>query len=425
MKLLRVISSMQPSSGGPCQGIRNAHDEMEKLGVEEEVVCLDSPDTRYLQSEKICVHALGSGRGPLAYNSSLLPWLEENIPRFDAVILHGLWQWPCIAAWIAIKRLQEKNRRSCLSAESPTVKVPRYFVMPHGMLDPWFQRDRSRRLKAIRNWIFWKVIQHRVIRDAESLLFTCQEELLLARETFRPYQPKCEVNVGYGVPEPPARSCEMDKAFRESCSHLPQQQPFLLFLSRIHPKKGVDLLIKAYAEVFGQKNVNTSQELPALVVAGPLDSEYAQSMVRLAQSLLPRAVFTPSEQGNQFVDSKREASQPSIHFTGMLQADAKWGAFYGCDAFILPSHQENFGIAVVEALACDKPVLISKSVNIWSEVIENNAGLVDNDNLEGVKNLLIQWKNSTRSLEPRRTYLNLYIIKEFANKIINIMQTSK
>jgi hypothetical protein len=77
-----------------------------------------------------------------------------------------------------------------------------------------------------------------------------------------------------------------------------------------------------------------------------------------------------------------------VHAVDMLSGAAKWGALYGCEAFVLPSHQENFGIAVVEALACGKPVLISDQVNIWREIVEDGAGLVEGDTEEGVEKLL-------------------------------------
>jgi len=71
--------------------------------------------------------------------------------------------------------------------------------------------------------------------------------------------------------------------------------------------------------------------------------------------------------------------------------DAKWGAFAACEAFILPSHQENFGIAVAEALACGRPVLISDQVNIAPEIAGDGAGLVEPDTLEGTIRLLERW----------------------------------
>ena len=72
----------------------------------------------------------------------------------------------------------------------------------------------------------------------------------------------------------------------------------------------------------------------------------------------------------------------------MLKDDAKWGAFRSCEAFVLPSHQENFGIAVAEAMACARPVLISNQVNIWPDIVKSNSGLVEDDTLEGTVKLL-------------------------------------
>jgi glycosyltransferase involved in cell wall biosynthesis len=79
-----------------------------------------------------------------------------------------------------------------------------------------------------------------------------------------------------------------------------------------------------------------------------------------------------------------------------LRKSEKWGVLYGCEAFVLPSHQENFGIAVVEALACGKPVLISDQVNIWREIVEDGAGIAEADTEEGVVKLLKKFLNARR-----------------------------
>ena len=81
--------------------------------------------------------------------------------------------------------------------------------MPHGMLDPWFQRDKSRRVKAVRNWFYWWLVERGVVNAADALLFTCQQELELARTTFGGYRPKREMDVGYGIAEPPAKATLM------------------------------------------------------------------------------------------------------------------------------------------------------------------------------------------------------------------------
>jgi glycosyltransferase involved in cell wall biosynthesis len=358
---------MDPRTGGPCQGIRSLTRHAIELGHDVEVVCLDDPGSPFLALEGFTVHALGRGIGSWRYHSALRPWLRENLQRFDAVVLNGLWQYPGFA-------LSQLVRRP---------NMPPYFVFPHGMLDPWFQKAPERRLKAVRNWFYWKLMEQHVIRRARAVFFTCAEEMRLAQHTFRPYQPQCQINVGYGVSLPPEFNQGMAAAFAQKCPGV-NGRPYYLFLSRIHNKKGLDLLIKAYAAVchqksgFGRPPESSSPDsarspIPCLVIAGPgLDTEYGLEMQKLAADLLPpNSVFWP----------------------GMLTGDAKWGALYRAEAFVLSSHQENFGIAVVEALACGTPVMISNQINIWRQIEDDNAGLVAEDTLEGAILLFRRWRN--------------------------------
>jgi glycosyltransferase involved in cell wall biosynthesis len=370
MKYLHVIASMEPRTGGPCQGVRNLAIQALERGHTLEVVCLDDPTSDYLASETLVLHALGKGRGAWGYHAALRPWLEANLSRFDAVILNGLWLYP----GYALSRLALRS------------DMPPYFVFPHGMLDPWFQRSRERRWKAMRNWCYWKLIERHVIHRAAAIFFTCAEEMRLAQDTFRPYQPQRQINVGYGVSQPPEFHELMVNAFTQACPGL-NGRPYFLFLGRIHPKKGVDLLIRAYAAVYGKGKVETARPevsdptaTPVLVIAGPgLETEYGRQMQQLAAKLCPTA----------------PASRPSlaVFWPGMLTGDAKWGALYRANAFVLPSHQENFGIAVVEALACVTPVLISNQVNIWREIEADRAGLVADDTLAGTERLLHRWED--------------------------------
>jgi glycosyltransferase involved in cell wall biosynthesis len=140
--------------------------------------------------------------------------------------------------------------------------------------------------------------------------------------------------------------------------------PFLLFLGRIHPKKGCDLLLDAFAHIAG-----LAPELH-LVFAGP-DGEHLQ------QKLAARAAAA--------------GISHRVHWIGMVTGDRKWGAFYSCEAFALPSHQENFGIAVAEALACGKPVLISDKVNIWEDLAQDRVAITGPDTPAGTLCTLRQW----------------------------------
>jgi glycosyltransferase involved in cell wall biosynthesis len=189
--------------------------------------------------------------------------------------------------------------------------------------------------------------------------------------------------VGLGVEEPPVYHERMKTAFLKECPDL-ENKPFLLFLSRIHEKKGIDLLLDAYASLLQditKSELNTPHQetipcnpFPKLVVAGPgIDSLFGQKLQELV--------------------AKNPDLMDNVYFPGMLSGDSKWGAFYSCEAFILPSHQENFGIAVVEALACSKPVIISDKVNIWREVSDSAAGLITEDCSHKILEVLEAWMN--------------------------------
>lgn len=351
--------------GGVAEAVKSFIAISEQQSVYNEVVTLDSPHANYLESDITPFHALGPSYGFLNHTKRLIPWLTENITRFDAIIINGLWGFHSYAAWNAIHKLKKNDSVN---------KLPSVFVMPHGMLDPYFQRAKERRFKALRNILYWAIIERKVINDADGLLFTSETELLLARETFKAYNPKKEYNVGYGINTPPIFNSKMRHAFDQACPEL-KGSPYILFLGRIDLKKGVDLLIKAYLKL--QETANAANiQLPKLVIAGPgLDSDFAEKI---------------SQEVDKYPKFKNE-----IFFPGMLTGEGKWGAFYGCEAFVLPSHQENFGIAVVEAMACGKPVLISNQVNIWREISNRRAGIVEDDNLIGTENMLKQWLSLT------------------------------
>jgi glycosyltransferase involved in cell wall biosynthesis len=197
-------------------------------------------------------------------------------------------------------------------------------------------------------------------------------------------------NVGYGIPEPPDNVEQQLDAFYGVLPHL-KDQPVLLFLSRIHPKKGVDLLLKAFAQVRQESGTGQGEKFPKLVIAGPCaDASYWNELQSLAVNLGLQKEAIPFE---LLGDTSTYDQGPSTPLTwpGMLTGNKKWGALRAASAFILPSHQENFGIVVAEALACGKPVLISDQVNIWREIEAADAGMVEPDTVAGCLRLLERW----------------------------------
>jgi glycosyltransferase involved in cell wall biosynthesis len=117
----------------------------------------------------------------------------------------------------------------------------------------------------------------------------------------------------------------------------------------------------------------------------------------------------------------------SILFPGMLIGETKWGALSAAEAFVLPSHQENFGIAVAEALACGTPVFISNKINIWREIEADGAGYVEDDDFAGTSNLLRRWvatpaeTRARMQQNARQSFANRFEIERATDSLLAVL----
>jgi glycosyltransferase involved in cell wall biosynthesis len=329
-RLLHVVASFAPAAGGTTEAIRKLAQCC--VGAVE-VVCLDDAGAAYVQGQSFPVHALGPPQGSYRWTPRLQPWMTENLARFDGVVIHGLWQYHGYGSYRMVRG-----------------RVP-YVVFPHGMLDPYFKQTFP--LKHLKKQIYWLAREYRMLRDARAVCFTTAIERDSSAKTFWPGRWKPAV-VSLGTSEPGGEPATQREMFLTRFPAL-RQRRFFLFLSRIHRKKGCDLLLEAFGRMAGNTDLD-------LVMAGP-DEEGLQPVLEAR--------------------GRRLGISGRIHWTGMLEGDVKWGALRAAEAFVLPSHQENFGIAVVEALACGVPVLISDKVNIWPEIAHDKAGIVKADTAEG------------------------------------------
>ncbi|WP_262964951.1 glycosyltransferase [Methylobacter psychrophilus] len=382
MKILRIIRSVNPEGGGPIEGVRQLSDIMQNQGHSVEIVSLDAPDAPWVIDCPLTVHAMGPGKGTYGYSNKLKPWLLANVEDYDAVIINGIWQYHGFAAHSALKSLNKP-----------------YYLFTHGMLDPWFKRTYP--LKHLKKWLYWLWAEYRVIRDARRVIFTCEDERLLAKQSFWLYKAN-EAVTAYGVANPPANGVELAAQFLTQYPQL-QGKRLALYLSRIHVKKGCDLLIEAFAKVAKHdKSLH-------LVMAGPDQIGWVAKLQAQAEAL---------------------SIADRITWPGMLQGEMKWGAFYAAEVFVLPSHQENFGIVVAEALACGKPVLISNKVNIWREIAADGAGLVADDTLAGTDDLLQRWlamSEETFAAMQAKTipcFQNRFHVQRAAERLIEIIRES-
>ncbi len=343
MKILHVIGSLSPADGGPPEAVRQLARAYLSIGVEVEVVCQDPPNAPFLSEVTFPVHALGQRwLGRFGLSPRLWRWLHQNASRFDGIVMNGLWIFPDIAVRAAARR-----------SGTP------YLVFAHGALSPWF-RDKYP-LKHLKKLLYWP-FQYPVLRDARSVLFTSSMERDQATSSFKPNRWTATV-VPYGITEPEGDPCCQIQALFAQMPLL-RGRRYLLFLSRLHEVKGCDLLLGAFARI-----APAFQDVD-LVMAGP---DQVGLKAALQQSCAELGIAD------------------RVHWPGMLKGEVKWGALRSADAFVLPSHTENFGVVIVESLAAGRPVLISNQVNIWPDIQADGAGLVDDDTLEGTERLLRRW----------------------------------
>jgi glycosyltransferase involved in cell wall biosynthesis len=345
LRILHLIHTLNPSHGGPVEAIKQMSAGLEQHAVSVDVLsCTDRAGDSWVADFPLHVHALGPGRlGRFGYTPRLRPWLVEYGREYDAWVINGLWQFQSLGAASVARRLG----------------VP-YYVYAHGMLDP--RGRRAHPLKHLKKVLYWILFEQRALRQAEAVCFTSTEEARLALSCF-PFGSWNPFVAGAGILSPPVPKQEAVAAFMQRFPAL-REKRIWMFLGRIHPVKGLDLLVEAFRELGAEaKDVH-------LLVAGPGDNDYVAAMHRLVV----------------------EAGLASrVTFTGPLYGEDKWVSFKASELFVLPSHQENFSMAVAEALAMGVAVCISDKINIWREISEARAGVVCADDVPSLVAALRSW----------------------------------
>ena len=346
IRVLHVVRSLRRETGGLAEAVRNLAAAQRRRGDTVTIVSLDPTDAAGPGSEIVVLGRRSHGYG---HSPDYVPWLRRRAADFDAVVVHGLWQYQAFGAW-----------RALAGSTTP------YIVFPHGMLDVWFKRAHP--LKHVKKWLYWPWADYRLLRDAAAVCFTAEEEQRRAAMSFWLYRARGRI-APIGIAAPTGDANRERTAFFHEHPSL-RGRDFILFLGRLHPKKGVDLLLRGYAAAYGSAPL---ADAPMLAIAGPCSEPgYQRELAALAEKL--------------GIDSK-------VVWLPMLTGETKWGALRACAAFVLISHQENFGVAIVEALACGRPVLLSDQIAICREIEADGAGLVGPDTTEGAGDLLMRWKN--------------------------------
>ncbi len=258
----------------------------------------------------------------------------------DIVHIHGVWD-----------RSFHRVISTCHN-----LKIP-YIIRPCGMLDPW-----SLKQKRFKKWIYRLVRLDRHLDRAAAIHFTTDEEAHLASSFCRTEQCLVEPNGVFLDDFTTDGSAKLRQQWG-----VPENARIAIFLGRIHPKKGIEFLVRA---------LRLQPELDLhLIVAGSGDPAYVRQIERMA------------------------ANDPRIHMVGMLQGSTKSSALATADFFALTSYQENFGNAVVEALASGTPVLISPGVNLAEVIQDRKVGEVVDLDDHAIAATLQRWTQQPHLIE--------------------------
>ncbi len=356
MRVLHVISGLDATAGGTTAAVVGLSAAQAAAGMSVSVLSTwsgeEPTDTADgLRAAGVSVRLVGPATGRFQRHPRLWREMNQAVEAHDVVHIHAMWE----EAQHAAARVARRRGKP-------------YVVTPHGMLDPWSLRQ-SKWVKRVA--MAWRVRGN--LNHAAALHFTTTVERDLTRKLGLKPRAIIEPN-GVGLRE--FETLPVAGVFRAKYPQLAGRR-MILFLSRVHPKKGLDLLIPAFARV-DDKNA-------MLVIAGPDNrGEHGLAMAGLATRLGVR---------------------DRIIFTGMLRGRDRVEALRDADLFALPSYQENFGIAVVESLAAGVPVIVSDQVNLHPEITAWGVGDVTATEVGAVAAALNLWlaDEGLRAVAAERT----------------------
>ena len=313
LRVLHVIASMAAEVGGPpavCAGLTAA---LAARGHRVTVATLDEPErTAVPLDPRVERRAFAPGTNRrYAVSDALDRWLRDHIRAFDVVHLHSIWLFPTFAA-----------ARACWMQHKP------YVVLLNGMLDRYSVRQRSAWIKRL----YWLLREGRIEGRAAGIHCLNRAEVRKAVPWIRD-RPK--FILPNGIDEAQLAALPARGAFRAAHPEL-AERPLALFLSRLHPKKGLDRLLPAW------KALAERRPEARLLIAGTGEPQYVTSLQKLA------------------VDSGLE---DKIVFLGQLVGRRKWEALVDADVFVLPSYQEGFSMAITEALAAGCAPVVTEECN--------------------------------------------------------------
>lgn len=350
MKVLHVIPSLSERSGGPAQALVPMCRALRDRGIDVLLAATDAdlnvaPELRRLTTFKDlpAVFFPVQAGSSFKYSRPFAHWLAQHVLDFNLVHIHAVFNHCCVAA-----------ARACRDTQVP------YIVRPLGTLAPWSMGQKSWRKK-----LFWQTSIRKMLTNAAAIHYTTNAE----KDTV-------EASLGLKRGEIVPLGVDLQLPPTDPSMDSPASQPYVLVLSRLDPKKAIDVLIEAFLCLLEHSQFQGWR----LVVAGDGPPAYVAKLKQITRGRL---------------------GSDRIVFTGWLEGERKRAALTGASLLALPSHHENFGLCIMESLACGVPVLTSPNVAIAHEVEASGSGWISAVEKSSIERTLASALSSPAELQRR------------------------
>lgn len=365
MKIVHFISAIDKSGGGTTAYMKLLAEELNKFDIVQSLFTGFSKQP--VEIEGVSIHFF-EFRGITPFQLGRVQKISKKFSEFldreepDIVHINGIWLY--------------QNYLFQREAQKLGIKV---VLSPHGMLEPYIMNRNSLKKK-----IALALFQNKAIQNANYLHATAQSELdNIEKLGYR----KQSIIIPNGIK---VDNIELKSDFDSS-----NRKRNFLFLSRVHPKKGIDLLIEAVAQLEDKGNIN-------ITIAGNGEKDYVDELKVLSERYKVASIF---------------------NFVGPVYGEAKWDLFRNADVFILPTHSENFGIVVAESLLVGVPVITTYGTP-WKELNTQNCGWWINLSVDNLTETLQEVNNTSdqnlkdMGLNGRKLIVENYSIAAVANSMM-------
>jgi glycosyltransferase involved in cell wall biosynthesis len=325
-KILSIIDSLNPKDGGPSHSLFDIALSNKQNNIQHDILYIGKKQ-KINDLSGIKIIALNDSIFKYGISLKLIFWLYQNKNNYNLFIIHGLWQFITLLSRIIIPN--------------------KYLVFTHGMLDPYF---KSEKFKSFKKKIYWNIFEKKNLQKAKFVLLNSIKEKKQINNTFVKTNGIKFKLINYGIYPKDINFKKSKLKFYSKFKFL-KNYKLIVYIGRIHPKKGLDILIDAFEKIDNKRYI--------LLIAGDINNKYAKALIQKV---------------------KNKNNSKKIIFANFLKGEIKWGAISNAASTILPSHGENFGVSIAESLLAGTPVICSNKVGTSKQIKESNAGIIVKNN---------------------------------------------